>query len=205
MKRYGQVFLLAIGFDLYWTLVVLFREQGLVIWIALAVLAAVITAITPGIRPCAGGVGCVAGRPLGADGADCVHGRVPDAAMDGGAVANVCHRLDAPDPHDHLAVMVADGAGDSGRTGSLPDRRASWGHYVSGADLYRRQLDVPRLAGADAVFPPVDGETTMRNLVLMLALSVFTCTVQAADWLSWRKVGDATLTGGRLPSIPLSF
>ncbi len=35
----------------------------------------------------------------------------------------------------------------------------------------------------------------MRNLVLMLALSVFTCTVQAADWLSWRKVGDATLTG----------
>ena len=58
MKRYGQVFLLAIGFDLYWTLVVLFREQGLVIWIALAVLAAVITAITPGIRPCAGGVGC---------------------------------------------------------------------------------------------------------------------------------------------------
>ena len=32
MKRYGQVFLLAIGFDLYWTLVVLFREQGLVIW-----------------------------------------------------------------------------------------------------------------------------------------------------------------------------
>ena len=39
MKRYGQVFLLAIGFDLYWTLVVLFREQGLVIWFALAVLA----------------------------------------------------------------------------------------------------------------------------------------------------------------------
>lgn len=45
----------------------------------------------------------------------------------------------------------------------------------------------------------------MRNLVLMLALSVFTYTVQAADWLSWRKVGDATLTWGRLPSIPLSF
>ena len=36
----------------------------------------------------------------------------------------------------------------------------------------------------------------MRNLVLMLALSVFTCTVQAADWLSWRKVGDATLSWG---------
>ena len=36
----------------------------------------------------------------------------------------------------------------------------------------------------------------MRKLVLMLALFVFTCTVQAADWLSWRKVGDATLTWG---------
>ncbi|MCU3617463.1 hypothetical protein N8V88_31160, partial [Enterobacter hormaechei subsp. oharae] len=36
----------------------------------------------------------------------------------------------------------------------------------------------------------------MRKRVLMLALFVFTCTVQAADWLSWRKVGDATLTWG---------
>ncbi|WP_253384626.1 DUF2878 domain-containing protein [unidentified bacterial endosymbiont] len=39
MKRYGQVFLLAIAFDLYWTLVVLFRERGLVIWLALAIFA----------------------------------------------------------------------------------------------------------------------------------------------------------------------
>lgn len=45
----------------------------------------------------------------------------------------------------------------------------------------------------------------MRNLVLMLALSVFTCTVQAADWLSWRKVVTPPSPGGRLPSIPLSF
>lgn len=36
----------------------------------------------------------------------------------------------------------------------------------------------------------------MRNLLLMLALFVFTCSAQAADWLSWRKVGDATLTWG---------
>jgi len=36
----------------------------------------------------------------------------------------------------------------------------------------------------------------MKNLLLVLALSIFTCTVQAADWLSWRKVGDATLTWG---------
>lgn len=39
MKQYGQVFLMAIAFDLYWTLVVLFRERGLIVWLALAVLA----------------------------------------------------------------------------------------------------------------------------------------------------------------------
>ncbi|WP_297119458.1 DUF2878 domain-containing protein [uncultured Enterobacter sp.] len=39
MRRYGQVILLAIGFDLYWTLVVLFRERGLMLWLALAILA----------------------------------------------------------------------------------------------------------------------------------------------------------------------
>lgn len=39
MKRYLQVFLLAVAFDLYWTLVVLFREKGLIIWLALAILA----------------------------------------------------------------------------------------------------------------------------------------------------------------------
>ena len=39
MKHYLQVFLLAIAFDFYWALVVLFREQGLIIWIVLAVVA----------------------------------------------------------------------------------------------------------------------------------------------------------------------
>lgn len=39
MRRYLQVFLLAVAFDLYWALVVLFREQGLIIWLALAILA----------------------------------------------------------------------------------------------------------------------------------------------------------------------
>ncbi len=37
MKRYVQVFALAIAFDLYWTLVVLFRERGLIIWCVLAI------------------------------------------------------------------------------------------------------------------------------------------------------------------------
>ncbi|MGY5956408.1 DUF2878 domain-containing protein [Kosakonia sp. BK9b] len=39
MKRYLQVFLLAVAFDLYWTLVVLFRERGLFLWLGLAILA----------------------------------------------------------------------------------------------------------------------------------------------------------------------
>lgn len=39
MKRYVQVFVMAIAFDLYWTLVVLFRERGLFLWLALAILA----------------------------------------------------------------------------------------------------------------------------------------------------------------------
>ncbi|ROP61732.1 uncharacterized protein DUF2878 [Enterobacter sp. BIGb0383] len=39
MKRYVQVFLLAVAFDLYWTLVVIFRERGLLLWLALAIVA----------------------------------------------------------------------------------------------------------------------------------------------------------------------
>ncbi|HID3970713.1 DUF2878 family protein [Enterobacter cloacae subsp. dissolvens] len=44
MKRYVQVFAMAIAFDLYWTLVVLFRERGLIIWCALAILACLMLA-----------------------------------------------------------------------------------------------------------------------------------------------------------------
>ncbi|MCE1412797.1 chalcone isomerase family protein [Enterobacter hormaechei] len=36
----------------------------------------------------------------------------------------------------------------------------------------------------------------MRHLLLALALTVMACNAQATDWLSWRKVGDATLTWG---------
>lgn len=42
MNRYLQVFLMAIAFDLYWTLVVLFRERGIIIWLGLAMLACVL-------------------------------------------------------------------------------------------------------------------------------------------------------------------
>lgn len=39
MNRSVQVVLMALAFDLYWTLVVLFRERGLFLWLALAILA----------------------------------------------------------------------------------------------------------------------------------------------------------------------
>jgi hypothetical protein len=39
MNRNVQVFAMAIAFDLYWTLVVLFREHGVILWLALAILA----------------------------------------------------------------------------------------------------------------------------------------------------------------------
>lgn len=39
MRRHIHLFLLAVGFDLYWTLVVVFRERGLALWFALAILA----------------------------------------------------------------------------------------------------------------------------------------------------------------------
>ena len=36
----------------------------------------------------------------------------------------------------------------------------------------------------------------MRSVVLLLWLTVVVPVAQAADWLAWRKVGDATLTWG---------
>lgn len=39
MNRHLQVFILAVGFDLYWLMVVLFRERGLALWLGLAILA----------------------------------------------------------------------------------------------------------------------------------------------------------------------
>lgn len=44
MKRNLQVFVMAIAFDLYWTLVVLFREHGLFLWLTLAILACLLLA-----------------------------------------------------------------------------------------------------------------------------------------------------------------
>lgn len=48
MNRHLQVFFMAVAFDLYWTLVVLFRERGIIVWLALAMLACVMLA--PALR-----------------------------------------------------------------------------------------------------------------------------------------------------------
>lgn len=48
MKRPGQLLLIAVAFDIYWALVVIFREHGLFLWLALAILAFLI--LSPGQR-----------------------------------------------------------------------------------------------------------------------------------------------------------
>lgn len=48
MKRSGQLLLIAVAFDIYWALVVIFRERGLFLWLALAILAFLI--LSPGQR-----------------------------------------------------------------------------------------------------------------------------------------------------------
>jgi hypothetical protein len=69
MNRHLQVFFMAVAFDLYWTLVVLFRERGIIVWLALAMLACVMLA--PALRVYAL-VLAVAGGSLDAP------GRLPD-------------------------------------------------------------------------------------------------------------------------------
>ncbi len=44
----------------------------------------------------------------------------------------------------------------------------------------------------------------MRAAVFLLWLTMVIPAAHAADWLAWRKVGDATLTGARLRFIPPS-
>lgn len=39
MKRPVKLLLIAVAFDIYWALVVMFRERGLFLWLALAILA----------------------------------------------------------------------------------------------------------------------------------------------------------------------
>ncbi|MER0132516.1 DUF2878 domain-containing protein [Klebsiella pneumoniae] len=60
---------MALAFDVYWTLVVMLRERGLLIWLTLAIFAsAAVAGDQSSARPAAGRGGLRAGRLLGAGG-----------------------------------------------------------------------------------------------------------------------------------------
>ncbi len=44
----------------------------------------------------------------------------------------------------------------------------------------------------------------MRFALLLLWLTILAPAAHAADWLTWRRVGEATLTWDRSPSITRS-
>ena len=100
MTRPAQHLLMALAFDVYWTLVVMLRERGLLIWLTLAIFAWL--RLPAASRPPAllsGRGGLRSGRLLGAGGADRFSRRQPAAPVDGGPVADVRRRLDPTDPH----------------------------------------------------------------------------------------------------------
>lgn len=70
MTRPAQYLLMALAFDVYWTLVVMLRERGLLIWLTLALFAAAAAGGQPSARPAVGRGGLRPGRLLGAGGAD---------------------------------------------------------------------------------------------------------------------------------------
>lgn len=70
MTRPAQHLLMALAFDVYWTLVVMLRERGLLIWLTLAIFAAAVAGGQSSARPAAGRGGLRAGRLLGAGGTD---------------------------------------------------------------------------------------------------------------------------------------
>ncbi len=71
MTRPAQHLLMALAFDVYWTLVVMLRERGLLIWLTLAIFAWLrLPRDQSSARPAAGRGGLRAGRLLGAGGAD---------------------------------------------------------------------------------------------------------------------------------------
>ena len=70
MTRPAQHLLMALAFDVYWTLAVMLRERGLLIWLTLAIFAWLRLRRPVVRRPAAGRGGLRAGRLLGAGGAD---------------------------------------------------------------------------------------------------------------------------------------
>lgn len=150
----------------------------------------------PSARPAVGRGGLRPGRLLGAGGADRFSRRQPAAPVDGGPVADVRRRLDPTDPHHDASRLGAGRGRHRRRPGGLPARRAPRSHDPAGADGACRGRHGLRLAGAHAVIPSGDGEAKMRFALLLLWLTTLAPAAHAADWLTWRRVGEATLTWG---------
>ncbi len=107
MTRPAQYLLMALAFDVYWTLVVMLRERGLLIWLTLALFARLrLPAASRPPAPAVGRGGLRPGRLLGAGGADRFSRRQPAAPVDGGPVADVRRRLDPTDPHHDASRLV---------------------------------------------------------------------------------------------------
>ncbi len=135
MTRPAQHLLMALAFDVYWTLVVMLRERGLLIWLTLAIFAWL--RLPAASRPPAlllAAAGWWPGRLLGAGGANRFSRRQPAAPVDGGPVADVRRRLDPTDPHHDASRLGASHGGDRRRPGGLPDRRSPRSHDPAGAD-----------------------------------------------------------------------
>lgn len=58
MTRPAQYLLMALAFDVYWTLVVMLRERGLLIWLTLALFAAAAAGGQPSARLLLAAAGC---------------------------------------------------------------------------------------------------------------------------------------------------
>ncbi len=158
----------------------------------------------PSARPAVGRGGLRPGRLLGAGGADRFSRRQPAAPVDGGPVADVRRRLDPTDPHHDASRLGAGRGRHRRRPGGLPARRAPRSHDPAGADGACRGRHGLRLAGAHAVIPSGDGEAKMRFALLLLWLTTLAPAAHAADWLTWRRVGEATLTLGAVHRLSLA-
>ncbi len=197
MTRPAQHLLMALAFDVYWTLVVMLRERGLLIWLTLAIFAWL--RLPAASRPPAlllAAAGC------GLDACWALAGLI-DFRGDSllplwmvAPVADVRRRLDPTDPHRDASRLGAGHGRHRRRPGGLPDRRSPRSHDPAGADGAWRGRHGLRLAGAHAVIPSGDGEAKMRFALLLLWLTTLAPAAHAADWLTWRRVGEATLTWG---------
>lgn len=80
-------------------------------------------------------------------------------------MANVCHRLDATDPHDHLAGLVADGTGDLG--GPVA--------YLIGERLGPFTVYTSQLLTPDGSYTGLDGDNAL--------IITYARDIDGDDWL----------------------